>query len=87
MHVGRVREVCVCVCEEGEGVWFRSSHNALESARLTDGSREIILTVWSARPTARNLERCSPGGTVPRLMHTTSADISLRSVYSFSWPD
>lgn len=60
------------VCEEDEEVW------------LTDGSREIILTVWSARPTARNLERCSPGGTVPRLMHTTSADISLRSVYSFS---
>lgn len=54
---------------------------------LTDGSREMILTVWSVRPTARNLDRCSPGGTDPRLIHTTSADISFRSVYSFSWPD
>ena len=53
----------------------------------TEGSSDIILTVLSARPTARNRDRCSPGATVPRLMHTTSADISLRSVYSLSCPD
>lgn len=53
----------------------------------TEGSREMIRTVLSTKPTARNRERCSPGGTLARLMHTTSADISLRSVYSFSWPD
>lgn len=44
-------------------------------------------TVLSTNPTARNRERCSPGGTFARLMHTTSADISFLSVYSFSWPD
>lgn len=44
-------------------------------------------TVLSTKPTARNRERCSPGGTFARLMHTTSADISFLSVYSFSWPD
>lgn len=53
----------------------------------TDGSREMIRTVLSTSPTARKRERCSPGGTFARLMHTTSADISFRSVYSFSWPD
>lgn len=54
---------------------------------LTEGSREMMRTVLSASPTARNLERCSPGGTLARLMQTTSADISFLSVYSFSWPD
>lgn len=54
---------------------------------LTEGSREMILTVLSTSPTARKRDRCSPGGTLARLMHTTSADISFRSVYSFSWPD
>lgn len=53
----------------------------------TKGSSEIIRTVLSTKPTARNRERCSPGGTFARLMHTTSADISFLSVYSFSWPD
>lgn len=53
----------------------------------TEGSREIIRTVLSTSPTARNRERCSPGGTLARLIQTTSADISFRSVYSFSWPD
>ena len=53
----------------------------------TEGSREMILTVLSTSPTARKRERCSPGGTLARLIHTTSADISFRSVYSFSWPD
>lgn len=47
----------------------------------------MIRTVLSTRPTARNRERCSPGGTLARLIQTTSADISFRSVYSFSWPD
>lgn len=54
---------------------------------LTDGSREMIRTVLSTSPTARNRDRCSPGGTLARLMHTTSADISFRSVYSFNCPD
>lgn len=54
---------------------------------LTEGSREMILTVLSTSPTARKRDRCSPGGTLARLMHTTSADISFRSVYSFSCPD
>lgn len=53
---------------------------------LTDGSRDIMRTVWSANPTAKNLERCSPGGTVPKLMQTISAAISFLSVYSFNWP-
>ena len=53
---------------------------------LTLGSREMILTVSSARPTARKRLLCSPAGTRPSAMHTTSDDISLRSVYSFSWP-
>lgn len=47
----------------------------------------MILTVLSTSPTARNRDRCSPGGTLARLMHTTSADISFRSVYSFNCPD
>ena len=53
---------------------------------LTFGSREMILTVLSDSPTAKKRHRCSPGGTRPSAMHTTSAFISLRSVYSFSWP-
>lgn len=53
----------------------------------TEGSREMMRTVLSTSPTARNRERCSPGGTLARLIQTTSADISFRSVYSFSWPD
>lgn len=54
---------------------------------LTEGSREMILTVLSMRPTAKKRDRCSPGGTLARLIHTTSADISFLSVYSFSCPD
>ena len=46
----------------------------------------MMRTVWSARPTAKNLERCSPGGTVPKLMQTISAAISFLSVYSFNCP-
>lgn len=53
---------------------------------LTDGSREMIRTVLSARPTAKNRERCSPVGTLANDMQMMSADISLRSVYSLSWP-
>jgi len=53
---------------------------------LTVGSREMMRTVWSDSPTAKNLERCSPGGTAAKLRQDTSADISRRSVYSFSWP-
>ena len=46
----------------------------------------MILTVLSKSPTAKKRDRCSPAGTRPRAMHTTSADISFLSVYSFSWP-
>ena len=46
----------------------------------------MILTVWSASPMARNLDLCSPSGTVARLRQETSADISRRSVYSLSCP-
>ena len=46
----------------------------------------MILTVLSASPTARNRDLCSPEGTLARAMHTTSADMSFRSVYSFNWP-
>lgn len=44
--------------------------------KLTDGSNEIIRTVLSARPTAKNQDRCSPGGTEPKAIHETSADNS-----------
>lgn len=47
----------------------------------------MIRTVLSTNPTARKRERCSPGGTFAKLMHTTSADISFLSVYSLSCPD
>ena len=50
------------------------------------GSNDMILTVSSAKPTAKNLDRSSPRGTDASAMHTTSDNISLRSVYSFSWP-
>ena len=54
---------------------------------LTEGSNEMILTVLSANPTARNLDLCSPDGTLARAIQITSADISFLSVYSFNWPD
>lgn len=54
--------------------------------KLTVGSNETILTVLSERPTAKNLHLCSPVGTRPRAIHTTSEDISFLSVYSFSCP-
>lgn len=59
----------------------------LRGCKQSEGSREMILTVLSTSPTARKRDRCSPGGTLARLMHTTSADISFRSVYSFSCPE
>ena len=46
----------------------------------------MILTVLSARPTAKNRLRCSPTGTRPSAIHITSDDISFLSVYSFSCP-
>jgi hypothetical protein len=47
----------------------------------------MMWTVLSTSPAARKREGCSPGGTPAKLIHTTSADISFLSVYSFSWPD
>lgn len=46
----------------------------------------MILTVLSAKPTAKNQARCSPGETDPKPMHRTSDGIFFRSVYSFSCP-
>ena len=54
---------------------------------LTEGSKDMIRTVLSARPTAKNRDRCSPDGTLAKAMQMTSADISFLSVYSLSCPD
>ena len=51
---------------------------------FTLGSKDIIRTVSSAKPTAKNLDLNSPSGTDAKAIHTTSASISFRSVYSFS---
>lgn len=40
----------------------------------------------SAKPTAKKRDLCSPDGTLAKAIQTTSAVISLRSVYSFNWP-
>ena len=54
----------------------RHAHNTdRQIDTLTVGSREIIRTVESANPTARNLERCSPGGTAAKLRQDTSDNI------------
>lgn len=70
----------------GVGLVMGSTRQRVNNSTLTLGSREMILTVSSARPTAKKRHLCSPTGTRPKAMHTTSDDISLRSVYSFSWP-
>lgn len=80
-------EVHICVRQHLDPPSTGHTSQVVVSSVLTEGSSEMIRTVLSASPTARNRERCSPGGTLARLMHTTSADISFRSVYSFSWPD
>ena len=54
---------------------------------LTEGSKEMIRTVLSANPTAKNLDLCSPEGTLAKAIQITSADISFLSVYSFNCPD
>lgn len=36
------------------------------------GSRDIIFTVLSMKPTAKNLQRCLPSGTSPMSIHATS---------------
>lgn len=73
------RHVCVCVLA------FRPK-TTFENQKLTFGSRLMTLTVLSERPTARNLDLCSPGVTRPMPIQITSDFISLRSVYSFSCP-
>lgn len=79
--------------QEDQTLWLsqqdipRLMHYMAEHAGLTEGSRDMIRTVLSIRPTAKKRDRCSPGGTLARLIHTTSADISFLSVYSFSCPD
>lgn len=60
--------------------------NSIRYSKLTEGSREIILTVLSDKPTARKRHLCSPTGTLPKAIHTTSDDISFLSVYSFNCP-
>ena len=73
--------------KNGPGAQVPTARSFKLRVTLTEGSKEMILTVLSTSPTARKRDRCSPGGTLARLMHTTSADISFRSVYSFSCPD
>lgn len=58
----------------------------LLGAKQSEGSNDIILTVLSCRPTARNHERCSPTATFPRAIHITSEGIFFLSVYSFNCP-
>lgn len=53
----------------------------------TAGSNDIIRTVLSISPTAKNRALCSPLGTLANAIQITSAVIILRSVYSFSCPD
>ncbi|RNA15962.1 hypothetical protein BpHYR1_040440 [Brachionus plicatilis] len=50
--------------------------------RQSLGSRDIIRTVSSFNPTARNLVLNSPLGTEASAMHTTSVPMSLRSLAS-----
>ena len=54
---------------------------------LTVRSREWILAVFQAKPTARTLDLCSPDGTLAMAIQITSAEISFLFVYSFNWPD
>lgn len=70
-----------------KGTVSNRSTNTNQPATLTEGSSERMRTVLSERPTARKRHRCSPDGTRPIAMQTTSFDISLLSVYSLSWPD
>lgn len=53
---------------------------------LTDGSNEMMRTVLSFSPTAKNQALCSPVATDPKAMQDTSEDSFFLSVYSFSWP-
>ena len=47
----------------------------------------MMRTVLSAKPTAKNLDLCSPEGTLAKAIQITSADMSFLSVYSFNCPD
>lgn len=53
---------------------------------FTDGSNEIIRTVLSLNPTARNRDICSPEGALANAMQTTSEGISFLSLNSFNCP-
>lgn len=53
---------------------------------LTAGSRDMILTVLSFRPTAKNHALCAPAATEPSAMQETSEDSFFLSVYSFNCP-
>lgn len=87
-HLNTERQFEWTQSTSGGSLWtFQTNERAKIVQLLTEGSSEIILTVLSTSPTARKRERCSPGGTLARLMQTTSADISFLSVYSFSCPD
>jgi hypothetical protein len=72
---------------------FKTKHCILRTCnyqncdgKLTKGSREMIRTVLSAKPTARKRDLCSPAGTFASAIHTASDGISFRSVYSLSCP-
>ena len=51
--------------------------------RQSVGSREIIRTVPSVKPTAKNRHRISPWGTSPTSSATISEPNSLRSKFEF----
>lgn len=54
--------------------------------RQSWGSSDIIRTVLSAKPMAKNIVRISFGATAPNAMHNISDGIRFLSVYSFNWP-
>lgn len=64
---------------------YLSSYH-LRGERQSCGSSDIMRTVLSAKPTVKNRDLSSPSGISLRLIHSTSAGSSRRSVYSFSWP-
>lgn len=77
-------ETSVVMMIKSEFTPSKLSLPVLSNPLLTFWSNDMILTVLSSRPTARNRALCSPAGTLARLMHLTSVDISFLSVYSFN---
>lgn len=64
----------------------KSNDNLSRTLELTEGSKDMMRTVLSLRPTAKNHALCSPVATEPSAMQDTSDDNFFLSVYSFNWP-